>query len=175
MADQGNDPRSLTTRRAYDLLAKGFGPGSNGPVLLAADFTGKTNRDSVTAFAATLRNDPDVALVAPVNVNAAGNATVVPVIPKSAPQDRSTEQLVHRLRSEIKQRGLAMHVGSVTAIAIDALIVRTILVPAVMHALGKANWYLPAWLDRFLPHIAIDEAGATGDSALTEKPIRNPA
>jgi RND superfamily putative drug exporter len=120
VADQGNDPRSLTTRRAYDLLAKGFGPGSNGPVLLAADFTGKTNRDSVTAFAATLRNDPDVALVAPVNVNAAGNAAVVPVIPKSAPQDRSTEQLVHRLRSEIKQRGLAMHVGSVTAIAIDA-------------------------------------------------------
>jgi RND superfamily putative drug exporter len=120
VADQGNDPRSLTTRRAYDLLAKGFGPGSNGPVLLAADFTGKTNRDSVTAVAATLRNDPDVALVAPVNVNAAGNAAVVPVIPKSAPQDRSTEQLVHRLRSEIKQRGLAMHVGSVTAIAIDA-------------------------------------------------------
>src|SRR5207245_8043533 len=55
-----------------------------------------------------------------VNVNAAGNAAVVPVIPKGAPQDRSTEHLVHRLRTEVKQRGLAMHVGSVTAIAIDA-------------------------------------------------------
>jgi RND superfamily putative drug exporter len=120
VADQGNDPTSLTTRRAYDLLAKGFGPGSNGPVLLAADFTGTTNKDSVTSFANTLRNDPEVAFVAPANVNAAGNAAVVPVIPKGAPQDRSTERLVHRLRSEIKQRGLAVHVGSVTAIAIDA-------------------------------------------------------
>jgi RND superfamily putative drug exporter len=120
VADQGNDPTSLTTRRAYDLLAEGFGPGSNGPVLLAADFTGATNRDSVTRFADSLRNDPDVAFVAPANVNAAGNAAVVPVIPKGAPQDRSTEQLVHRLRSEIEQRGLAVHVGSVTAIAIDA-------------------------------------------------------
>ena len=120
VADQGNDPTSLTTRRAYDLLAKGFGPGSNGPVLLAADFTGTTNQDSVTSFANTLRNDPEVAFVAPANVNAAGNAAVVPVIPKGAPQDRSTERLVHRLRSEIKQRGLAVHVGSVTAIAIDA-------------------------------------------------------
>ena len=120
VADQGNDPTSLTTRRAYDLLAKGFGPGSNGPVLLAADFTGTTNKDSVTSFANTLRNDPEVAFVAPANVNAAGNAAVVPVIPKGAPQDRSTEQLVHRLRSGIKQRGLAVHVGSVTAIAIDA-------------------------------------------------------
>ena len=120
VADQGNDPTSLTTRRAYDLLAKGFGAGSNGPVLLAADFTGTTNQDTVTSFAATLRADPDVAFVAPANINAAGNAAVVPVIPKGAPQDRSTEQLVHRLRSEIKQRGLAVHVGSVTAIAIDA-------------------------------------------------------
>ena len=58
--------------------------------------------------------------MAPANFNAAGDAAVVPVIPKGAPQDRSTEHLVHRLRSEIKQQGLTMHVGSVTAIAIDA-------------------------------------------------------
>ena len=120
VADQGNDPTSLTTRRAYDLLAQGFGPGFNGPVLLAADFSGSTNNDSVTQFTTILRTDPDVAMVAPARVNAAGNAAVVPVIPKGAPQDRSTEHLVHRLRSEIRQRGLAMHVGSVTAIAIDA-------------------------------------------------------
>jgi RND superfamily putative drug exporter len=119
-ADQGNDPTSLTTRRAYDLLAKGFGPGFNGPVLLAADFTGKTNVESVTRFAAALQTDPDVAVVSPTNVNTQGNAAVVAVIPKGAPQDRSTEHLVHRIRSEIKQQGLSVHVGSVTAIAIDA-------------------------------------------------------
>jgi putative drug exporter of the RND superfamily len=120
VADQGNDPTSQTTRRAYDLLAKGFGPGFNGPVLLATELTGATTRDSLTSFAGSLRSDPDVAFVAPPFFNEAGNAAAVSVIPKGAPQDRSTEQLVHRLRSEIKQRGMAVHVGSVTAIAIDA-------------------------------------------------------
>ncbi|MDQ1396279.1 MAG: putative drug exporter of the superfamily, partial [Acidimicrobiaceae bacterium] len=120
VADQGNDPTSQTTRRAYDLLAAGFGPGSNGPVLLASTFTGGTNKDSVTRFANSLRGDPDIAFIAPVNVNAAGDAAVIPVIPKGAPQDRSTEHLVHRLRAAIRQQGLAMHVGSITAIAIDA-------------------------------------------------------
>ena len=119
-SDQGNDPSSLTTRRAYDLLAKGFGPGFNGPTLLAAELTGKTSAQAVTAFAASLRTDPDVAFVAPPRLNPAGDAAVLTVIPKGAPQDRSTEGLVHRVRSEIKRNGLAMHVGSVTAIAIDA-------------------------------------------------------
>jgi RND superfamily putative drug exporter len=61
-----------------------------------------------------------VAFVTPARVNTAGDAAVVSVIPKGAPQDRSTEHLVHRLRSEIKHQGLAIHVGSVTAISIDA-------------------------------------------------------
>jgi RND superfamily putative drug exporter len=119
-ADQGNDPSSLTTRRAFDLLAKGFGPGFNGPVLLAAELAGTTTGDTVAGFAASLRTDPDIAFVAPPRLNQAGDAALVTVIPKGAPQDRSTEGLVHRLRSEINRRGLAMHVGSVTAIAIDA-------------------------------------------------------
>jgi putative drug exporter of the RND superfamily len=121
-ADQGNDPTSQTTRRAYDLLATGFGPGHNGPVLLAADFKGNgtTTKESVTAFAASLGSDADVAFVAPVNVNAAGDAAVIPVIPKGAPQDVSTEKFVHRVRAEIKAQHLAIHVGSETAIAIDA-------------------------------------------------------
>src|ERR1700730_12323206 len=89
-ADQGNDPSSLTTRRAYDLLAKGFGPGFNGPVLLAAELTGTTTSTSVAGFAASLRSDPDVAFVSPPRVNAAGNAAVATVIPKGAPQARST-------------------------------------------------------------------------------------
>jgi RND superfamily putative drug exporter len=120
VADQGNDPTSQTTRRAYDLLAKGFGPGFNGPVMVATELTGATDKQRVDSFASTLRNDPDVAFVTPARVNTAGDAAVVSVIPKGAPQDRSTEHLVHRLRSEIKHQGLAIHVGSVTAISIDA-------------------------------------------------------
>jgi RND superfamily putative drug exporter len=52
----------------------------------------------------------------------------------------------------IKMIGL----GMATAIAVDALVVRTVLVPAIMHALGAANWRLPAWLDRRLPHLDIE-------------------
>jgi RND superfamily putative drug exporter len=52
----------------------------------------------------------------------------------------------------IKMIGL----GMATAIAVDALVVRTVLVPAIMHALGAANWRLPAWLNRRLPHLDIE-------------------
>jgi RND superfamily putative drug exporter len=54
----------------------------------------------------------------------------------------------------IKMIGL----GMATAILIDALIVRTVLVPALMHTFGRSNWYLPSWLDRRLPHLDIEEA-----------------
>jgi RND superfamily putative drug exporter len=68
----------------------------------------------------------------------------------------------------IKMIGL----GMATAILLDALIVRTVLVPAIMHALGGSNWYLPKWLDRRLPHLEIEghssrdpDAIALGDTA----------
>jgi RND superfamily putative drug exporter len=120
-ADQGNDPTSQTTRRAYDLLADGFGKGFNGPILLAADLSsGGTTAEAVNQFAAEVGKDADVQFVVPPKVNQTGDAAVVTVIPKGAPQDRSTESLVHRIRADIRQQGLDMHVGSVTAIAIDA-------------------------------------------------------
>jgi RND superfamily putative drug exporter len=119
-ADHGNDPTKFTTRRSYDLLAKGFGPGFNGPILLAADLTGSTTRESVAAFADKIKADPGVAFVAPMNVNDAGDAAVIPVISKTAPQDKATYSLVHRLRNEIKAQNLNVHAGSVTAFAIDA-------------------------------------------------------
>ena len=57
----------------------------------------------------------------------------------------------------IKMIGL----GMATAIALDSLVVRTILVPAVMHTLGRANWYLPRSLERHLPHLDLDDDTAT--------------
>ncbi len=118
-SDQGNDPPSYTTRQAFDLLAQGFGPGFNGPLLLAADLGGATTGDRVNTFGQSLRSDPGVAYVSPIRVNPSGNAAVVTVIPKSAPQDRSTEDLVHRVRDEITQDGLTVHVGGETAVAVD--------------------------------------------------------
>jgi RND superfamily putative drug exporter len=62
----------------------------------------------------------------------------------------------------IKMIGL----GMATAILVDALIVRTVLVPAIMHTLGRSNWYLPAWLDRRLPHLDIEERASEAGSSL---------
>ena len=39
---------------------------------------------------------------------------------------------------------------------LDAFVLRTVLVPAMMHIFGKANWWLPRWLDRRLPHLSVD-------------------
>jgi putative drug exporter of the RND superfamily len=59
--------------------------------------------------------------------------------------------------SDIRQMKL-MGLGLAVAVAIDATIVRIVLVPATMELLGKANWWLPRWLDRILPHLAVDGA-----------------
>ena len=46
-----------------------------------------------------------------------------------------------------------MGVGMAAAVAVDATIVRGLLVPSTMTLLGDWNWWLPAWLDRLLPHV----------------------
>jgi RND superfamily putative drug exporter len=54
-------------------------------------------------------------------------------------------------------RTIAMFgIGLAAAVALDAFVLRTLLVPALMHLLGGANWWLPAWLDRRLPRIGIE-------------------
>jgi RND superfamily putative drug exporter len=62
----------------------------------------------------------------------------------------------------IKMIGL----GMATAIAVDALVVRTVLVPAIMHTLGAANWHLPEWLNRRLPHLDIEGMEPAGHEAV---------
>jgi RND superfamily putative drug exporter len=55
-------------------------------------------------------------------------------------------------------------IGLATAIAIDATVVRLVLVPATMALLGARNWYLPAWLDRLLPNVDPHGTVATGSA-----------
>jgi RND superfamily putative drug exporter len=55
-------------------------------------------------------------------------------------------------------------VGLTTAVLVDATLVRMVLVPATMSLIGKANWWVPAWLDRILPHLDF-EGGAEPASA----------
>jgi len=56
--------------------------------------------------------------------------------------------------------------GLATAVFLDATIVRMLLVPATMELLGDANWWLPKWLDRALPHVAVE--GQTIEAPIPE-------
>ncbi len=116
--DDGSLPDSLTQRRAYDLVADGFGPGSNGPLVIAVDMA--DDPAIVEPLVAAIAADPGVAAVAPANVNAeAGVATIV-AFPTSAPQDDATLETVERLRADVfppllDDSSARAHVGGQTA------------------------------------------------------------
>ncbi|MFJ3897618.1 MMPL family transporter [Streptomyces sp. NPDC090083] len=119
-SDQGNDPRSSTTRHAYDLLADGFGPGVNGPLTLVTKIGGAEDRLTLDNLDATLRTTEGIASVTPVTYDSGGSTGYFSVVPDSAPQSRRTSDLVDRLRTEVLPRAetgtsLDIHVGGVTA------------------------------------------------------------
>jgi putative drug exporter of the RND superfamily len=118
--DAGNDPPDTMTRQAYDLNNEGFGPGTNGPIVIAADLPGPSSRGAINSFAQALRGEPDVAFVVPPRINDAGDAALITVIPKSSPQDQATEDLVNHLRNdvvpdELGASGVTAEIGGVTA------------------------------------------------------------
>ncbi|MEU0836841.1 MMPL family transporter [Streptomyces sp. NPDC005969] len=119
-SDQGNNAASSTTRRAYDLLADGFGPGVNGPLTIAAQLDGADDRLAMDGLPATLRATDGVASVGPVTYNSSGDAAFVTVVPASSPQSRETSALVDRLRTDVlphteENTSLHAYVGGVTA------------------------------------------------------------
>jgi RND superfamily putative drug exporter len=63
-------------------------------------------------------------------------------------------------------------VGLASAVLIDALVVRSVLVPALMLIVGDANWWLPAWLDRILPHLRVEGETARATSRSVPAPER---
>ena len=66
-------------------------------------------------------------------------------------------------------------IGLAAAVALDAFILRTVLVPAMMHLFGDANWWLPGWLDRRLPHLAIEPPEPVPASPVPASPVPVPA
>ena len=118
--DAGNDPPDTMTRQAYDLNTEGFGPGTNGPLVLAADLPDPSAADDVEAFAEELRGEPGIAFVTQPQVNEAGDAAIITAIPEGSPQDQETEELVNHLRNdvvpdELGDTGVRMEIGGVTA------------------------------------------------------------
>ncbi len=123
-SDAGNDPASLTTRQAYDLLAEGFGPGFNGPFVVAAELRGPHARAGIAHLDARLSQVPGVASASPPAVNAAGDAAVIVVYPTAAPQSAETASLVRRLRDQVipnatADSGVTAFVGGETAAGVD--------------------------------------------------------
>ncbi len=123
-SDQGNDPVGSTTRRAYDLLAQGFGPGFNGPLSVVGAIHGPKDTAAMTALDARLAHDPGVASVLPLYENPAHTVGIITVVPTTSPQSVQTAALINRLRDHYIPRAThtshtAVYVGGITAIYAD--------------------------------------------------------
>src|SRR5664280_210769 len=242
--DAGNDPPNTTTRQAFDALATGFGPGFNGPLIVAASVP-EGQKATVDALQAKVAATPGVAFATPAQFSKSGHDAVIVAYPTTSPQSAKTEAIVHTLRNGVipaatSGTGVAAYVGGETAgsvdassylsarlvwvigvvlllsrireewrltgdnsgavadglaktarvitaaaaimicvfgsfvigdplhvlkvfglglaaaILIDATLVRMVLVPSVMELLGSSNWWMPAWLDRIVPHLGVE-------------------
>jgi putative drug exporter of the RND superfamily len=122
--DAGNDRAGTPTRAAYDLIARGFGDGANGPLLLAAELPGPNGARDLRSLADRVRQEPGVASVGAPTMNRAGDAAVMAVMPTSSPQAEATADLVHRLRDNVlptalESSGTRVLVGGTTAAFVD--------------------------------------------------------
>jgi RND superfamily putative drug exporter len=118
--DAGNDPPDTMTRQAYDLITEGFGPGANGPLVIAAELPDPAAESEIDALATRLREEDGVAFVPDPVVNQSGSAAILTVIPSTSPQEEETEELVQRLRATVVPEalggsGITAEIGGVTA------------------------------------------------------------
>ncbi len=116
--DDGTLPDSRTERRAYDLVAEGFGPGINGPLVIAVDIS--QDPSVVEPLLGAIMADEGIAAVAPPEVNAQAGVATLLAFPTTAPQDDATLDTIKRLREEVfppvlDQSPALAHVGGATA------------------------------------------------------------
>ncbi|MEU2238774.1 MMPL family transporter [Streptomyces sp. NPDC018338] len=118
LPDDGSLPQSRTERRAYDLVAEGFGPGTNGPLVIAADPTGDPG--VLDRLVATVAADPGIASVAPTHIDRATGIATLVVFPTTSPQDKATADTIARLRTDVLPAAIGhgparAHVGGAAA------------------------------------------------------------
>ena len=125
-SDEGNYSEDTTTRRAYDLLADGFGPGFNGPLIVAGTLSDPSDAAALPALSEAIAATEGVAAASPAFPDdpADPTAVVVQVIPTSSPQDEATADLVERLRDDVlpgvtEGTGLELYVTGSVAASID--------------------------------------------------------
>jgi RND superfamily putative drug exporter len=130
-ADAGTDPPGSTTRQAYEMAVRGFGPGSVAPITVVAQAQSAGTHPpaadpgpAVATLASSLEGTPGVSSVAEPRFSRSGTAAVVQVTPAWGPADRHTAALIDRLRHDTLpaveyQTGLTAHVGGETAGNVD--------------------------------------------------------
>jgi RND superfamily putative drug exporter len=122
LPDQGSYPQARTERRAYDLVAEGFGPGATGPIVVAVDLS--RDRSVVEPLVSALAADPGIASAAAAPVEATSDVAVIIAQPTTTPQDAETARTLDRIRREVLPAALASspataHVGGYTATMSD--------------------------------------------------------
>jgi putative drug exporter of the RND superfamily len=123
-SDAGNDPAGHTTRQAYDLLAKGFGPGFNGPLQVAVALPKKGDSAALTQVTGALRASKGIASVGAPRLNATGTAAAIIAYPTTSPQSAQTSSLVAQLRNRAippieHSTGAHVYIGGATASQVD--------------------------------------------------------
>jgi RND superfamily putative drug exporter len=117
-ADAGTNPADTTTRKAYDLLAEGFGPGFNGPLLVAVDQ--RDDSGAAGELTKVFRSTQGVAAVTDPTLNESGDTAQIAIYPSTSPQSSETADLVHTVRDDVIPAALAgstahAYVGGQTA------------------------------------------------------------
>jgi len=133
-SDSGNDPSGSSTRKAYDLLANGFGPGFNGPLQLVAEVRSPADSAALAALTHKLRSESGVASVTAFPTAPGAKLGIVQVVPTTSPQDAATSDLIQHLRRSVipsaeQGTSLQVYVGGTTAIFDDFANVLTSKLP----------------------------------------------
>jgi RND superfamily putative drug exporter len=138
--DAGDDSTSTTHRRAYDLLAEGFGPGFNAPLLLVADLRRPgVDAKAIGALSERIAADPGIAMVGQPRTSPAGDTVVLPTIPTTAPADAETSETLGRVR-ELVPANVA--VSGLTAMTDDLTEQLSDTLPIFIAAILAASFLL---------------------------------
>jgi RND superfamily putative drug exporter len=123
-ADASSGSPDRSSRRAYDLLSEGFGPGFNGPLLLATEVDSRDDVAALESVGEVLSQTEGIAAVTPPQVGPGGDAAAMTAFPTMPPQDEATTRLVERIRDEVIPQAIddgtsPIFVGGLTAATVD--------------------------------------------------------
>jgi RND superfamily putative drug exporter len=119
-SDAGVDPSGTTTRKAYDLIAEGFGAGTNGSFLLVVELPSKGDVAAAHQVESAVKRDRDFTFVSPPAVSPDGRVATITAYPRTGPQDKATTDTLERLRDDVlpaveRRTDAAVEVGGFTA------------------------------------------------------------